>query len=325
MIARRSLIASAGAALFPHLVNAQGPRVRLGYLSGGRQDENKANTLGTLLPSLASLGWSPGDNLAVDERWTDGDAALFPQMANELVALRPNILVATGATETKSLMAATQTIPIVFCQISADPVAIGIVNAITRPGKNVTGFMQAPQILWGKRIEFLTAFMGNTPRQLAWIGNPSNYASNLSWADAQKAAGAFGSTVVRIPIGSVNEIENAIASAKNCDALLVQFDYLLAVHRHQVAEAVAKLGIPAIYENRSQVAAGGLMSYGGDLRDNYREAAKYIDRILKGSSPAELPVVQASRFELVINVKAAQRLGRSVPAALLARADETIE
>jgi ABC-type uncharacterized transport system substrate-binding protein len=159
----------------------------MGYLSGGRQDGSKESTLDVLLSSLAQLGWSASRSLAVDERWASGDASLFPQFASELVALRPDILVATGATETKSLMLATQSIPIVFCQMSADPVAIGVVKSIARPMGNVTGFMQAPQILWGKRIEFLTTFMGATPKRLAWIGNPSNFASELSWADARKA------------------------------------------------------------------------------------------------------------------------------------------
>lgn len=323
---RRRVIALTGAIAFARSAAAQSSRrARMGYLSGGRPDENKENTLDTLLSALRQLGWSAGDNLIVDERWAHGDSSIFDRLTSELIALKPDILVSTGATETRALIRATEAIPIVFCQVSGDPVAIGLVHSIARPGGNVTGFMQAPQILWGKRIELLTAFMGAPPRRLAWIGNPLNFASELSWEDARKSAAEIGAEISRHPVDSANAIEGTFASIKDRDALLVQYDYLLSTERRRVASLVAKLGIPAVYENRIQVLAGGLMSYGGDLRENYRQAAGYVDRLLKGATPANFPVVQASRFEFVLNVAVARALGREMPPFLLARADELVE
>ena len=167
--------------------------------------------------------------------------------------------------------------------------------------------------------------IGRQPRHLAWLGNPENSGSVPSWADAKEAAARAGVEIARIDVSRAEQLEGAFKVIKGLDGLLVQFDFLFAVMRSRIAELVAQERVPAIYENRSQVLAGGLMSYGGDLRENYRQGATYVDRILKGARPGDLPVIRASRFELVLNAGAAKALGLAIPANLLARADEIIQ
>jgi len=323
---RRAFVALLGgvAAWWPAVVPAQ-PRARLGYLSGGMKAEMEQHTAAILKESLRALGWRLGETLDIDERWANGDFAVLPRLAKELLERRPDILVSSGTSETRALQTLTRTIPIVFMQVAVDPVAVGFVKNIARPGGNITGFMQAPQLLWGKRIEFLTELLGRPPRRLAWIGNPGNTSSEANWADARDAAAKVGSEVIRLNVSTARDVDRAFDAMKGRDAILVQFDFLLAVEGQRVAAHAARLRLPAGYENRIQAMAGGLMSYGGDLRENYRQGAQYVHRVLNGTPPGDLPVVQASRFELVLNVKAARALGLAVPAALLARVDEVID
>jgi putative ABC transport system substrate-binding protein len=323
---RRAFIALLGgaAASWPMVTPAQ-PRARLGYLSGGLKGDNEQNTVAILRESLRALGWRLGETLEIEERWASGDFARLPSLAKELLAWRPDVLVSTGQTETRTLQALTRTIPIIFMQVSVDPVAAGFVKQIARPGGNITGFMQGPHFLWGKRIELLTELLGRPPRRLAWIGNPKNTGSEANWADARDAAARIGSEVIRVNVSAASDLDRAFEASRGRDALLVQFDFLLATEKLRVAAHVARLRLPAIYENRSQTVAGGLMSYGGDLRENYRQGAQYVHRVLNGTLSGDLPVVQASRFELVLNVKTARGLGLTFPDALLARADEVIE
>ena len=314
------------AAVLPWQVAAQDRRrAHMGFLSGGRQ-ETSENTLGVLTDSLALLGWRAGDTLRIDGRWAAGDAAVLPHLAAELIALRPDVIVSTGTTETKALQAATQTIPIIFMQVPADPVAIGLVKRISRPGGNISGFMQGPQFLWGKRIDLLIEVLGRLPRHLTWVGNPRNSASEPSWTDARDAAAKIGIDLKRLNISSASDLKPAFETLTDTDALLVQWDFLFAAQREQIAALVAQRSLPAIYESRDQIIAGGLISYGADLRENYRQGALYVHRILdKLAVVGELPVVQASRFEVVLNLKTAKALGLTLPESLIARADEVIE
>jgi len=238
--------------------------------------------------------------------------------------LSPDVIVATGSSETSSLHAATRDIPVVFIQV-ADPVSLGVVASIARPGGNITGLAQGPQILWSKRLGLLTELLGRLPHRLAWLGNPRNAGSEANWTDAKDATAQAGVDLARIDVSRADELDKAFMAVKDSDALLVQWDFLFAVLRNRIAELAAQTRVPAIYENRTQVLAGGLMSYGGDLRENYRQGAVYVDRILKGARPADLPVIQASRFELVLNKGAAKALGLAIPDSLIARADEVIE
>jgi putative ABC transport system substrate-binding protein len=297
-------------------------RKRLGYLSGGRQGTG-AYTIDILKASLRDLGWRGNETIDIDERWADGDVSRLARLASELVQLRPDVIAATGTSEAKALQAATQDIPIVFLQV-ADPISSGLVASISRPGGNITGFAQGPQILWSKRLGLLTEMLGRQPRHLAWLGNPGNSGSVSNWADARDAAARAGVDLARIDVSRAEELEGAFKGVKGLDGLLVQWDFLFSVVSRQIAELAAQERVPAIYENRAQVLAGGLMSYGGDLRENFRQGAAYVDRILKGARPGDLPVVQASRFELILNTGAAKALGLTIPDNLLARADEVI-
>jgi putative ABC transport system substrate-binding protein len=283
------------------------------------------HTSDILKASLRDLGWRENETIDIDERWADGDVSRLPRLARELVALRPDVIAVTGGSETKALQAVTQDIPIVFHMV-ADPVANGVVASISRPGGNITGFAQGPQILWSKRLGLLTEMLGHQPRHLAWLGNPGNAGSALNWADAKDATTRAGADIARIDVSRAEELDGAFKGVKGLDGLLVQWDFLLfSVLGSQIAQLAVQERVPAIYENRAQVLAGGLMSYGGDLRENFRQGASYVDRILKGTRPADLPVIQASRFELVLNKAAAKALGLTIPDNLLARADEVIE
>jgi putative tryptophan/tyrosine transport system substrate-binding protein len=299
-------------------------RARLAYLSGGSKGFGETSIVDILKAALHELGWRQGETLDLEERFAEGDFASLPRLARELVALGPDILVATGSTETMSLHAVTQNIPIVFMLIQ-DPVSLGIVESIPRPGGNITGFTQGPQVLWGKRLELLAELLGRQPRRLAYLGNPGNVGSVSNWTDAKDAAATVGAEIVRTEVGQASELRDAFDALKSPDALLVPYDFLYFVLRGRIAELAAEKRIPAVYENRGHVLAGGLMSYGGDVRENYRLGAGYVDRILKGARPADLPVVAPSRFELVLNIGAAKALGLTVPPFLLARADEVIE
>jgi putative tryptophan/tyrosine transport system substrate-binding protein len=323
---RRELLASflAGAVgATGHSVRAQAPRrARIGYLSGTIPAQGFAADI--LKQGLHELGWHEGESLAFDERYAQGDVTMLPRLAAELVALRPDVLVASGSSESKALQAATRDIPIVFLQ-GADPVSMGLVASIARPGGNITGLSAGPQLLFGKRLELLAELLGRPPRRLAWLGNPTNALAELTWTHAEKTSAAFGAEIRRVDVAKPGDLDRAFDGLAGLDAVLVQFDFLLVSHRERIAELAATRRLPAIYENRFQVLKGGLMSYGPDLRDNFRRGAAYVDRILKGARPADLPVDQASRFELVLNLGAARALGLAIPPTLLARADEVIE
>jgi putative tryptophan/tyrosine transport system substrate-binding protein len=302
-------------------------RARLGYLSGGTYaaDGNQENSSDILKTALRELGWRAGETLEIEERWADGDFSRMSQLARELVALRPDVIAATGSQETRSLQAVTRDIPIVFLQVQ-EPVALGLVASIVKPGGNITGLSQGPQIVWGKRLDLLSELLGRVPRRLTYLGNPGNLAIEADWADARDAAAKIGGDLVRLEVSRASELDPAFGSLQDdTDAVLVQWDFLFSVMRRQIADLAMHKRLPAAYGNRSHVLAGGLMSYGADLRENYRQGAIYVDRILKGARAADLPVVQASRFELVININTARTLGLTIPPTLLARADEVIE
>ena len=328
MLTRRAFVSGLGTLVTlaaSRAASSNQPRARLGYLSGGRKDVNLENTLDVLRAALREYGWRAGENLLIEERFAEGDSARLPRLARELVAQRPDVLACTGTTETRALQAATGTIPVVFLQVAVDPVAAGFVQSIVRPGQNITGFTQAPQFLWSKRIALLTDVLGRAPRRLAWLGNPGNTTTAMSWADARSAAAQSKSDVIRVDAGGPADFERAFEVVKGRDALLVAFDFLFAVERRRIAELAARHRLPAIYENRMQVLGGGLMSYGADLRENYRQGAGYVHRILNGAGAGDLPVVQPSRFEFVLNMKVARALGLNITPALLARTDEVVD
>jgi putative ABC transport system substrate-binding protein len=328
---RREFIALFAVLVLPaaaHPLSAQSKRMtRIGYLTGAAptpEGGSHTGSLETLKEGLHQLGWRERETFDMEARFANGDSSLIPRLAAELVARRPDVIVATGSSETKALHAATQDIPIVFLQIP-DPISLGVVDSIARPGRNITGFSFGPQFVWGKRLEILAELLGRRPHRLAWLGNPANAGAAFNWTDAKDAVGKLGADLIRVEIGKPDELDGALDALGDRDALLVGWDFLLYSLRKRIAELAFQRRLPAIYEYRGHVVDGGLLSYGADVRDNYRRAAGYVDRILKGARPADLPVDQASRFELVINLKTAKALGLTVPTSLLARADEVIE
>ena len=246
------------------------------------------------------------------------------KFATELVALAPDVILAPGSSSTGPLLQATRTIPIVFATI-ADPVAAGYVESLSRPGGNVTGFSSYDYSIGGKWLQLLKEISPSLVR-VAFIRDPATPAGIGQLAAVQAVAASLGVELVLINLRDPDELGRAIAAfARPASALLVAQSAGAAVHRKLLVALAAKHRLPAVYPGRHFVAIGGLMSYGPDLFDQYRQAAGYVDRILKGEKPADLPVQASSKYTLAINLKAAKALGITVPPSLLSRADEVIE
>jgi putative ABC transport system substrate-binding protein len=329
-IRRREFVTLLGgaAAAWPFGAGAQQgePMRRIGVLMGTTADdaESKAH-LGAFLQHLQSLGWIEGRNLRIDIRWSRGNIDDIRKYAAELVALAPDaILAGTGAT-VPALQQATRTVPIVFAQ-TIDPVGGGFIKSLARPGGNTTGFTQFEYTLAGKWPELLKQVAPAVARA-AVLRDPTTAAGIGQWAVTQAAAASIGMELTPIVVRDPDEIEREIGEfAKGANGGLIQVVGTRAnLHRQFVIAQAARRRLPAIYPYRFHVAAGGLISYGPDLVDQYRRAASYVDRILKGANPADLPVQAPTKYELVINLKTAKTLGLDIPAAMLARADEVIE
>jgi putative tryptophan/tyrosine transport system substrate-binding protein len=278
---------------------------------------------------LHALGWDEGENLHIEVRHANGDPTRLPRLAAELAALRPDVLIGGSSTEAKILQAATSDIPIVFF-LSSDPVGMGLVDSIPHPGRNATGTAMSPQILWGKRLELIVELIGHRPAKVAWLGNPGNSATEINLAAVMQSAEQMGIKVERLEAREAADIDRAFTAMAGSEAVLVQLDPLMDTHHQQIVELAVRYRLPAIYDNRRILALtsqvdGGLISYGADIRDMGRIGASYVDRILRGARPKDLPVDQASRFQLVINLKTAKALGLTISPSLLARADEVIE
>jgi putative ABC transport system substrate-binding protein len=278
----------------------------------------------TFASDLHALGWVEGENLQIEGRSSFGDPARLPALAAELVALRPDVLVASATIETKAFQAATSDIPIVF-MLSTDPVGSGIVDSLARPGRNATGMSLTPQILWGKRLEIVAELIGHRPTKVTWLGSPGDIMFKRSLAAVMEAAEQIGVKVDNLEAREPSDFDRIFAASAGSDAVLVQYDRLTLNHRPQIAELGVRYRLPSIYDNRDYVVDGGLISYGADIREILRRSATYIDRILRGARPQDLPVEQPSKFNLVINLKTAKALGLTIPVKLLTVADELIE
>jgi putative ABC transport system substrate-binding protein len=274
---------------------------------------------------LNALGWREGENLWTEARWSFGDPARLPALAAELVALRPDVLVAFATIETKALQAATSDIPIVFIHVT-DPVGTGVVDSLARPGRNATGTSLTPQILWGKRLELVAELISHHPTKVAWVGDPKNVMAERNLAAVIEAAEHMGVKLDHFEAREPSDLDRIFAAAAGSDAVLVQWDVVTGARAfQQVAELAVRYRLPTIYDNRYYTVNGGLISYGANYRDNWRRGASYVDRILRGARPNDLPVENPTKFELVINLKAAKAIGLAVPSMLLVRADEVIE
>ena len=299
---------------------------RIGVLLPAAADDAEYQArLAAFQQGLAQLGWTIGRNVRIDTRWATADAAEIRRHAAELAALAPDVILATGASTVGPLLQATRTVPIVF-PVVADPVGAGFVDSLARPGGNATGFMSFEYGLSGKWLELLKEIAPGVTR-VAVLRDPAIPAGIGQFGAIQAVAPSLGVEVSPVNVRDAGEIERAIAAfARSSNGgLIVTASALAQLHRDLIVTLAARHKLPAVYCDRFFVAAGGLISYGPDYIDQYRRAAGYVDRILKGEKPADLPVQAPTKYELVINLKTAKALGLDVPPTLLARADEVIE
>ena len=297
---------------------------RIGYL-GGTSAAAYAGRIEAFLQGLRELGYFEGKHIAIERRFAEGKPDRLGELAAELVRLKVDIIVSAGPAVTRFLKAATSTIPIVMTN-EGDPVGSGFVASLARPGGNITGLSSLAPELSGKRLEVLKETVSKLSR-VAVLGNSTEPANIQSLREVELAAGAFGVTVQYMDIVSPRDIEIAfrVASKGRADAVLILLAGGLATaHRTGIVELAAKSRLPAIYNSAEFVDAGGLMSYAASLTDLSRRAAVYVDKILKGRTPADLPVEQPIKFEFVVNLKAAKQIGLTIPPNVLARADRVI-
>ena len=327
---RREFITLLGGAAvqWPVLAWAQQPeRMRLiGILLPAAADDTVFQTrLAAFYQGLALLGWTIGRNVRIDTRWATANAAEIRRHAAELVALAPDVILATGDSTVPPLLQATRTVPIVF-PLATDPVGAGYVGSLARPGGNATGFMISEYSMSGKWLELLKEIASSVTR-VAVLRDAAQGSGTSQFAVIQAMAPSLRVEVNPVDMRDAPEIERAVAAfARAGNGGLITTGSGSAIrHRDLIVTLAAQHKLPAIYFERFFPAHGGLISYGADSIDQYRRAAAYVDRILKGEKPADMPVQAPTKYELVINFKTAKALGLAVPPALVARADEVIE
>jgi putative ABC transport system substrate-binding protein len=274
---------------------------------------------------LHDLGWVEGKNISIEYRYADGREDRLPDLATDLVRLNVNVIVTTVNTDTLAAKNATRTIPIVMAS-AGDPVGGGLVESLARPGGNITGLSQIAPDLAGKRLQLLKEINPRLGR-VAVLWNPQGTTSPIAWREIQLPAQELSVKLQSLPITGPNDFDQAFedAARAHVDALIILPDPLFAGNLIRLAELAAKSRIPSMFHLREYADHGGLIVYGVDRTEQFRRAAAYVDRILKGTTPADLPVEQPTKFELVINLKTAKALGLTMPPSLLATADEVIE
>jgi len=327
---RRQFITLLGgaAAAWPLAGQAQqGERVRrIGVLLPATADDPEWQArVGAFLQALALLGWTIGRNVRIDTRWATTNDGEIRRHAAELAALAPDVILAGGTTPAGPLLQATRTVPIVFT-LGVDPVGAGFVDSLARPGGNATGFMSYEFSMGGKWLELLKQIAPGVTR-VAVLRDATLAAAMSLFAAMQAVAPSLGVEVIPVNMRNAGEIEQSVETfARSPNGGLIPVGSAAVVrHRELILTLAARHKLPAVYWERFFVAAGGLMSYGPDLVEQFRQAAGYVDRILKGEKPADLPVQAPTKFQLVINLTTAKALGLEIPPMLLARADEVIE
>ena len=283
--------------------------------------------IAALREGLEKLGWTEGRNIRIDTRWTStGDVVSMQRFAKELVALQPDLIVTQSTPITATILQETHTIPIVFALV-ADPIGSGFVASFAKPGGNVTGFVTIEPTMAGKWLELLREIAPRATR-VAFLFNPATATYFEYWLNPFKAAAvSLAVEAIASPVRDRSELESVIAEQARAPngGLVVMPDTFTDAHRVEITSLAARYHLPAVYPYRQFTAVGGLLSYGDDLIDNFRRAPTYVDRILKGEKPSELPVQAPVKFDLVINLKTAKELGLDVPLHLQQRADEVIE
>jgi putative tryptophan/tyrosine transport system substrate-binding protein len=326
---RRTLIAAIAASLLGGPVSARaqqaGKIYRIGILGNVPvSDSQGAKVWGALTQGLRDLGYVESQNLIVDHRSTEGRSERLPTLAGELVRLKPDVIVVPNQANAVAVREATNTIPIVA--VNFDPLGSGLAASFARPGGNVTGLsLIAPEIV-GKQLEVLKEIVPRLTR-VAILWSPANRSSLLLLEEAQKAAGALALQLQVVEARGSENLESAFARMRRerAGALLVFGDSMFILQRRRIASLAARSHLPTMYVLREHMEAGGLVFYGPSMVDNFRRAAVYVDKILKGAKPGDLPVEQPTRFELVINVRTAKAAGLTIPPSLLLRADQVIE
>jgi len=301
---------------------------RIGYLLPGSPPSPPASSnpnVEAFRQALQELGYVEGKNVVIEYRWGEGNRDQLFELAAELVSLKADVIVARNTPATLAAKKATSTIPIVMVG-PGDPVRLGLVASLARPGGNITGLSLLATELTGKRLELLKEAFPKISR-VAVLWNSGDSAMTLRVNEAEVAAPVLGLTIERVGVRDVSDFEKAFStiSTKAADALLVTLDTFTILHQKRILDLAAKIRLPSMYERIDFVDAGGLMSYGPSLSEIFRRAAWYVDKILKGAKPADLPVEQPTKFELIINLKTAKQIGLTIPPSVLYRADKVIK
>ena len=318
-----------GAAAWPLTAQAQQPEPmrRIGVLMGFPESDSQAQSyIAAFRDGLQKLGWTDGRNVRIDTRWAAFDAESRQRFAKELIALQPDLILSHTTPTTAALLQQTRTIPIIFATVT-DPIGSGFVASLPRPGGIVTGFTLVEPTMAAKWVELLKEIAPRINR-VTMLFNPAT----ATYADYflkpfKAAAPSFAVEAIAAPARDTSELESVIAALvrEPNGGLIVMPDSFTDANREEITSLAARYHLPAVYAYRFFTERGGLLSYGADLSDNFRRAADYVDRVLKGEKPADLPVQAPTKFELAINLKTAKVLGLTVPSSLLARADEVIE
>jgi len=295
------------------------------HMNLGAKDAEAQVYTGAFVDSLQKLGWTVGRNVQIDYRWTEGDPARIRKYAEELVALAPDVILTVGGSQVGPLQQATRTIPIVFVQVT-DAVGRGLVESLAHPGGNATGFTNFEFDISAKWLETLKE-VAPRMRQTAVLRDPTNSTGTAQFAAIQAVGPSFSVEAIAVGLGDETEIERGLtAFAKRPNGgVIVTPTSLAFIHREFIIGLANRLRLPAMYPFRNFVTDGGLISYGPDVVDQYRRAAGYVDRILKGERPANLPVQASTKVDLVINLKTAKQIGLTIPPNVLARADRVIK
>ena len=311
-----------GAAAWQLIARAQQPVPMVGLLNSTPSSEQPR--VDAFIKRFGELGWNNGRTVAIEFRWSEGRAERVAEIAAEFVRLKVNVIVTAGAGPVSAVRQVTQLIPIVFA-IATDPVGTGLVTTLARPGGSTTGLSYMGTDLAAKRLELLRGIVAGFTR-LAIMANSGAAGAMLEMQKTQATASTLGLEAVSLEIGTSDQIAPAIAMLKNrADALYVCADPLINANRIPIVTSALSARMPTVFGERENVDAGGLMSYGPNVSDMYRRAAEMVDKILRGTKPADIPIEQPTKFEFIINLKTAKALGLDVPFHLQQRADEVIE